>query len=292
MTGAKKIVVFAVAMLLAAGCRGPKIIPDRELAQIFHDIYLVNSYVGQNNIRLDSLNIYEPVFSSYGYTSEDIQYTIGNFAKRKSARLSDDVVEVASQMLRAESRLYHRRIEISDSVALVARKTFAEQIYFDSLIRVRRVADTSRLRITIEDIRPGTYEVSYGYFLDSLDRNTPLRTGIWLVDSTGRQSSASQQRLDRGVQRRVQTTVTATDGHRRLVVLLNGYPRGMTTPNLTIDSLSVTYYLPEGIAVRKLRRSWYGGGTGMLDSLFVPLPENHETHLVPPLVDAPGARIR
>ena len=285
----KKLVAFAAAMLLGA-CTGPKIIPDREMAMIFHDIYLVNTYVGNNGLNLDSLNIYEPVFASYGYTSEDIQYTIGNFAKRKSASIADDVVEPAIQMLLSESHAYNRRIRIADTVRLIARDKFARQVYCDSLIRVRRTGDTSRLRITIPDIRPGSYNISFGYLIDSLDRNLPFRADFRLLDADGRQSNSSSPRLNREGHSTVSASLTTTGNDRRLVIVLNSYPKNLSTPNITIDSLRVTYYLPDDVAVPKLARSSYGGG--VLDSLLTALSEPNETHLLPPLVDTTGTRIR
>ncbi len=279
MTGAKKIVVFAVAMLLAAGCRGPKIIPDRELAQIFHDIYLVNSYVGQNNIRLDSLNIYEPVFSSYGYTSEDIQFTIGSFSKRKSARLSDDVVDVALEMLAAESRFYTRRIAIADTIDLIAKERYATIAYTDTTIRVRRIADTALLRITIP-VRPGTYEVTYSYLVDSMDLNTNLRTNTYLVNERGTRSNNVSRRLRQGEREDVRASFTAGENHRSLVLNLNGYPKEeMKTPSMRIDTLVVRYYLPAAAARDSMARELFD--YRMLDSLS----KRHETHIVPPLAD-------
>jgi hypothetical protein len=292
MMGAKKIVVFAAALLLGA-CGGPKIIPDRELAQIFHDIYLVNAYVGHTGLTVDSLNIYEPVFASYGYTSEDLQYTIGNFAKRKSARLSDDVVEVAEKMLLAESRYYIRRKEIRDTMRLVAREKFAETVYSDSLIRIRRVADTSRLRIAIPNVHPGSYRVSFGYMVDSLDRSSLNRFSAWLEDADGRRSGTSSQRLIEGRHSDLTANLTATADHRSLVVVVNSYPRSLGTPNMTIDSLRVTYYMPDDVAVRKFVRSWYGEGRSVLDSLIDdPLHEYDKTHLIAPLIDTTGTRTR
>lgn len=277
MNHAKKIAVIAALLLLGA-CRGPKIIPDDELALVFHDIYLVDAYLGQENIRIDSLNIYEPVFARHGYAIQDVQYTIGNFAKRKSARLSD-VVDKAAAMLDGESRYYRRRIEIRDTIALIAKKRYAETVYSDSLIRVRRTADTALLRIVIPDIRMGSYEVAYNYLLDSLDSNSGLRGNIWLVDSAGRRSGNTTRRLAQAVRSRVDATLDAGDGQRFLVLSIGGYPEKLTTPNLTVDSLRVTYYLPDEEAVARLS---HGRMTGRLDSLINP---RHETHLVPPLVD-------
>jgi hypothetical protein len=291
MNFARKILVFAAAMALSAGCGGPKIIPNEKLAQIFRDVYLVNGYVSQQGLEVDSMNIYEPVFASYGYTSEDIQYTIGSFAKRKSAHLSSDVVEVASEMLRAEAARYRRRIELRDTIILVAKEKYAVDVYYDSLIRVRRTSDTSRLRIVIPGIRPGSYRVSYGYLIDSLDRNMSLRSDMWLVDTAGHRSGGSPRRLDRERHGTMQTTLTTTDDHRRLVISLAGYPKDMTAPNITIDSLRVTRLLPDDEAVWRLQRSWYGGHT-LIDSLLPQKFGRNETHLVAPFVDASRTGVR
>jgi hypothetical protein len=276
------IIHYPLSILLMAACGGPRIIPDKELALIFHDIFLVNGYVSQEGLNIDSLNIYEPVFAAYGYTSEDVQSTIGNFAKRKSARLADDVVEVAVEMLRRESRHYHRRVEIRDTIALIAKKRFAETVYSDSLIRVRRTGDTGLLRIVVPDVRRGSYEVSFNYLFDSLDRNPLPRTNIYLADAKGRRSGVSTRRLVQDRHSNITATLNAGDNHRDIVLALNGYPENLTTPNLTIDSLRVTYYLPEDIAVARLARTWI---PGRLDSLINP---SYETRIVTPLVDTLG----
>ncbi|MDR1670940.1 MAG: DUF4296 domain-containing protein [Alistipes sp.] len=285
MSFAKKI--FGLAAVLALGaCHNPKIIPDKELAQIFHDIYLINSYVSQNNIRIDSLNIYEPVFAEYGYTSEDVQYTIGSFAKRKSARLSNDVVQVAVDMLRRESRHYHRRIEIRDTIAMIARLKYADTVYTADQIRVRRIADTARLRIVIPDVKPGRYEVSYSYMLDSLDRNFPVRANSWFTGDEGRRFPNAAKRLERGERTRMQASLEATGDYRQLVLSLGGYGEEMTAPRLDIDSLVVIYQLPDEEAARRLARERFD--LRWLDTLI----KRDETTLGPPFTDSRGAVAR
>ena len=125
-----------VTLLCTAACARHTIIPDDELAQIFHDAFLTNAYIGSQNVRIDSLNIYEPIFARYGYTTEDVQYTIGNFSKRKSARLGD-VVELAIDRLEEEGKRYDREVAILDTIDNVARRTFTRTVLSDSLIRVR-----------------------------------------------------------------------------------------------------------------------------------------------------------
>ena len=86
----KRLFRLALCGLLLAGfgCARHKIIPDDELAMIFHDAFLTNAYLGTQNVRTDSLRLYEPIFARYGYTTEDVYYTIGNFSKRKRLSLS------------------------------------------------------------------------------------------------------------------------------------------------------------------------------------------------------------
>lgn len=242
-----------------ASCGGPRIIPDGELAEIFRDVYLVNSYVTQRGMRVDSMNIYEPVFAKYGYTSEDVQYTIGNFAKRKSARLSDDVVEVAGGMLRSQSESWRRRVAMGDTIAGLARERFADTVFLRDRIGVRRVADTARLRIRVEDLRPGSYEVSYRFTVDSADANAPLSANVWLRDSVGRRSGMSTRRMGRGESGRTVTMMTVEARHQRLEMLLGVYPRGMSTPGLAIDSLRVRRFMADEEAVRLLARMAWGG---------------------------------
>lgn len=83
-----RMAASAAFLLLLSACARHKIIPDDTLAQIFHDAFLTNAYIGSEGVKTDSLRIYEPIFARYGYTTDDVHYTIGNFSKRKSARLA------------------------------------------------------------------------------------------------------------------------------------------------------------------------------------------------------------
>lgn len=287
MTKRGNILIFAVVavMLLAAACSKPRIIPDDRLAQIFHDVYLTNAYVETNPVPLDSLNIYEPLFARYGYTTEDVQFTIGNFAKRKSARLSD-VVEKAITMIETESNFYSGRIAMADTLKQIAGERYATTVHTDSVIRVRRIADTARLRISIP-VKPGSYDISYSYFIDSVDHNSLRPSRFYLLDSTGRERNIETRRPRNFERERVSLRIAADSLHRSLVLDLNGYPdKEMTAPDLRIDSLVVKYYIPDRAALDSMARSLFD--YRVLDSLSRP----YETHLVPPLADTLGTASR
>ena len=137
-----RISLYAFLLLAGAACTRHKIIPDEKLAQIFHDAFLTNAYIGDERVNIDSLNIYEPIFARYGYTTRDVYYTIGNFSKRKSARLGD-VVEMAIEKLETEGKFYDREVAVLDTIDNVARRTFTRTVYADSLIRVGALRDTA-----------------------------------------------------------------------------------------------------------------------------------------------------
>lgn len=137
----KRFIYIVVSGLLLA-CSGYKIIPDDELALIFHDAFLSNAFLQKQGVRPDSVNVYEPIFARYGYTTADVQYTIGNFSKRKSARLSD-VVEQAIGLLEAEAGHYGREVAILDTIDNIARRTFRRTL-LSELARPRHAAARHR----------------------------------------------------------------------------------------------------------------------------------------------------
>ena len=97
--------VLLVALLGVTGCAKKNIIPDNTLADIFHDAFIVNSYIGEERINLDSLHVYEPIFQRYGYTAADVVHTVGNFSRRKSVRLGS-IVEAAIAKLEKDLAYY------------------------------------------------------------------------------------------------------------------------------------------------------------------------------------------
>ena len=203
-----RISLCAFLLLAGAACTRHKIIPDEKLAQIFHDAFLTNAYIGDVRVNIDSLNIYEPIFARYGYTTRDVYYTIGNFSKRKSARLGD-VVEMAIDKLEAEGKFYDREVAVLDTIDNVARRTFTRTVYADSLIRVGSLRDTARLRIAV-DVQPGEYELRLKYLVDSLDRNEKGLRGVVAVASIPRRCAVTGRRISPAVSRSILPTGACT----------------------------------------------------------------------------------
>ena len=235
--------------LLAGSCRSHRIIPDDELALIFHDAFLVNARLSHEAKR-DSLNVYEPIFARYGYTTADVQYTIGNFSKRKSARLGD-VVEQAIALLEQEGTFYDREVAILDTITHIAERTMTRRVYADSAIRVEALKDTARLRIAI-DAQPGSYSISVDYHVDSLDRNDRLRNELWYERANGTRvnivTNLMWKKRDEHFTRTVRTDTT----HRRIhldVGTFDGTPR---KPSFTVKEIRIDYTPNAEDAVQQL----------------------------------------
>lgn len=246
-------VFVAALVVLGIGCSGPRVIPDDILVKIFHDAYVANAYMEECRIRQDSLLIYEPIFQRYGYTMEDLQYTITNFTERKSAMLSDLMGEV-NRMLDAESRLEVKRMIVLDTIDNIAKRQYTRTIYADTLIRAKRLRDSSKLRITIEDIIPGEYNISFDYHIDTLDENRNSRIEVMFIDSEGEQKARHTMMMSRYRDGKYTHKMTADTAIRKLYVNIFYHPTNeeAKTPDITVRDFKVVRHLPTEVCVDSL----------------------------------------
>ncbi len=240
--------IFTIAILLLAAlttaCNKPKVIPDKQLGQIFRDAMLVNSYLSiKDGTKTDSMRIYEPIFASYGYTAEDVQYTIHNFSQRKSANLSD-VAEYMILLLDREANALNLQVAKLDTIENVARRRYTQTILDKKDISIRKEADSSLMRFIIEPIQAGNYHINASYTLDSLDKSSGRRYRIYFEreDSTTRifANGYIYRRKESNFEHRVDVDEEATT-YKRLVVEMSHFadkklqkPTKMQIHNITI----------------------------------------------------------
>ena len=251
---------FLLGALLIVACNKPKEVPDKILGQIFHDAMLVNAYLNMHtDFKLDSLNIYEPIFAEYGYTTEDVQYTINNFSRRKSIRLSD-VAEYMISLLEQESSALADQVNRQDTIENVAARRFMRTILSDTTIVIDKEEDSVRMRYRLGNISPGLYTISGSYTLDSLDRESNRRLYIYFE----REDSTRQVVLNGTLQRRKEAsfsqeqTITVADSTMHsLVIDFYHYardPKKRKVPFMTIHDVKVTYRPPIEECVEMLFR--------------------------------------
>ena len=268
-------VVFYIALvvsLISMGCNKPKVIPDDVLGKIFHDAMLTNSYINNVLVKADSLNIYEPILESYGYTPEDLQNTIVNFSRRKSARLSD-VAEHMILLLEREAMVLERQVSVLDTINNVARRRFTEVLVMDTVVKATTKADSMLLRFEAPVIGTGDYRIECHYTLDSLDKTKGRRYHIDWMHADSTLHSLASGNLVQGVNRDFNYAYTINKKDERIGLVISfdhlqeritrpGKPAVLKnkrdTPRITIEDIKVTYVPSAEPSVERLYEEQLG----------------------------------
>jgi hypothetical protein len=246
-------VCIALAAVVLGGCNRPQTISDNELIDIFHDAYLTNAYLSSTFEEYDSVLVYEPILERYGYTIEDLQHSIQTFSERKSALLSD-LVAKTYRRLDEESKAEARKVVILDTLDRVAQRTYTRMIYADSLIVVKELRDTSKLRITIDSLVPGEYNVSFSYLIDTLDENRNSRVEAYVLCSDSARTMRHTTMLSRYRESNYSRKFTVDTQHRQLYINMYYHPSNEISkqPDITIRDLEVERVLPAEVSVDSL----------------------------------------
>lgn len=257
----KKILNILATMLLGVAvvaCNSPRVIPDKVLAEIFHDAILVNAYLQQRGSHhKDSTNIYEPIFAKYGYTTEDVHYTINNFSRRKSASLGT-VTNYMTEMFRQQSSELQHLVTKQDTIDNVVRRRGEQVIYHDTAIVARTKADTSLLRIAVRPIREGKYFVTGNYTLDKEDKGIGRRCYLGLMCGDSLVRTITSTSLVRGRKGYINLNFEVKPGDLRADHILIDFHRFNLKKNrlkqtpITIHSLTVKRRISDEEALRLL----------------------------------------
>ena len=256
---------FSLSLLLAViasvGCNRPRVIPDQVLGDIFHDAMLINAYYNvKTDQSPDSLNIYEPVFARYGYTAEDVQYTVDNISRRKNARLGDVAERMISSLDERMQYLNHESAKL-DTIENVAFRRYTRSLLSDTTIVAKSAADSVKLRLYLYNIQPGYYKFTSLYSLDSLDKSTGRRYRIYFEreDSTRREVSEGSlmRRAEPEIRQNPQILDSDDDDIRRLVIDFYHFDddvekKKRTVPKITIHDVRVEYTPPQEYCMKRL----------------------------------------
>ena len=250
---ASKIIAL-LATLLVAACSGrAKVIPDDVLVNIFHDAFLANAYMNEANINQDSILLYEPIFKRYGYTMNDLQHTLTTINERKSSRISDIMHDVNDRLER-ESKMEQRKMVVLDTIDNLAKRTYTRTMYSDTLIRVKELRDTNKLRITLKDLVEGEYTVSFDYLIDTLDENRNSRVEAYLVVNDTTHTLRHTMMLSRYREGKYSRKFKADTQHKELYVNMYYHPNSEESklPDITIRNFKIVRVLPTEVSVDSL----------------------------------------
>lgn len=247
-------IICLLATLLVAACSGrPKVIPDNDLVNIFHDAFIANAYMNEANINQDSILLYEPIFKRYGYTMNDLQHTLTTINERKSSRISDIMRDV-NERLDRESKMEQRKIIVLDTIDNLAKRTYTRTMYSDTLIRVKELRDTNKLRITLTDLVEGEYTVSFDYLIDTLDENRNSRVEAYLIVNDTTHTLRHTMMLSRYREGKYSRKFKADTQHKELYVNMYYHPNNEESklPDITIRNFKIVRVLPTEVSVDSL----------------------------------------
>ena len=247
-------IICLLATLLVAACSGrPKVIPDNDLVNIFHDAFIANAYMNEANINQDSILLYEPIFKRYGYTMNDLQHTLTTINERKSSRISDIMRDV-NERLDRESKMEQRKIIVLDTIDNLAKRTYTRTMYSDTLIRVKELRDTNKLRITLTDLVEGEYTVSFDYLIDTLDENRNSRVEAYFIVNDTTYTLRHTMMLSRYREGKYSRKFKADTQHKELYVNMYYHPNNEESklPDITIRNFKIVRVLPTEVSVDSL----------------------------------------
>lgn len=152
----KRFLHIVLVIVLAAACRGPRIIPKDTLTDIYVDMLMADQFVREENIprkQLDTMLVYEAVFNKYGYDTDDYMNSVRYYLKDPERYAK--VFEEVAKRLEGEVKALDKIIEHQE---WLAQRTGAKYARTDSILAVfskenmyrglaRFVCDTSRFPI-------------------------------------------------------------------------------------------------------------------------------------------------
>lgn len=98
-------VMVSVLFLVSCGERGGKVIPRRDLAEIYAQMLLMDQWIsgtpGTRQVADTSL-VYEPILNEYGYTTEDYMKSVDRYMDdpERFSRILRTTVEIFDDMLK------------------------------------------------------------------------------------------------------------------------------------------------------------------------------------------------
>ena len=261
--GMKRTFLYIIPWLFALfACSGPKQIPDGELKAIISESVFTDSYLGnvRENYMRDTVTYLEPILKKYGYTVEDMRYTIRKLSLRKSSVLPVIIQEIADEF-ESQRKIYQYKSDISkkwDDWAL----DFSKKILFLDSAEVTTLKELEKLRVTIPMNRSGDYDVYLKYKIDTLDKNrnhllyynifdsvrpyNNFNGSIWLLKDSRIHTSKTKQTVDAWK-------------YNTLTVDFVYFGRNQTKekPYVTVDTMRIVYYPPIEEARRKFIEHWF-----------------------------------
>ena len=149
----KRILHIVLALVAAAACEGPRVIPKDTLTDIYEEMFLADQLVRERGIpsaQLDTLLVYEAIFNKYGYNTDDYQNSVRHYLKdpERFAKVFDEVARRLDEEVKSLDKLIEHNIQLAEKRAEAHPRLdsllapFSKDAVFAGQARVER--DSSR----------------------------------------------------------------------------------------------------------------------------------------------------
>ena len=118
----KRFLHIVLALVVAAACQGPRVIPKDTLTDIYEEMFLADQLVRERGIpsaQLDTLLVYEAIFNKYGYTTDDYKNSVRHYLKdpERFAKVFDEVARRLDEEVKSLDKLIEQNIQLAEKRA-------------------------------------------------------------------------------------------------------------------------------------------------------------------------------
>jgi hypothetical protein len=177
------------------------------------------------------------------------------------------VVEQAISRLEQEQKYYFNRVVILDTIRNVAVRTFSRTVHKDSLIKVKKRADSTKLQLVISPVSRGEYTISYSYKCEGDLGKYPRKAEFYFEDSEGFRSGYASASLN--MFGNIKRTIIARGTESKIVLNLGKFDKSKAHSSRkkgTKSSKSSTK--EQTFTIRDLEIKYRPTSESAIDSLF------------------------
>ena len=118
----KRILHIVLALVAAAACEGPRVIPKDTLTDIYEEMFLADQLVRERGIpsaQLDTLLVYEAIFNKYGYNTDDYLRSVRHYLKdpERFAKVFEEVARRLDEEVKSLDKLIEHNIQLAEKRA-------------------------------------------------------------------------------------------------------------------------------------------------------------------------------
>ncbi|MBE9488311.1 MAG: DUF4296 domain-containing protein [Bacteroidetes bacterium] len=160
-------IFFISTLLCSCNFDKPTLIPEEELGDMIGEIVLTESYVKNamkpNRRAKDTIDYYNPILDKYGYTIEDVEYSIDKYSRRKTDVIWN-TVDKANKKVSLIQKIYKEDFAKRQKwIKYVDQETADTLFSYPDTIFVKKFKDIKDFIPPIEIEREGSFIIRYDY---------------------------------------------------------------------------------------------------------------------------------